>query len=97
MFEAKRILKSEQQSGNNYNDINALKGMFDFTVNHYLTDPDQWFIKTDAPNGMTSFERRALSFTTDNDFDTTNAKAKATMRFSPGWTDPHGLYGSEGA
>lgn len=97
MFEAKRILKSEHQSGNANNDINALKGMFDYTVNHYLTDTDQWFLKTDAPNGLTMFERRALSFTQDNDFDTGNAKAKATMRFSTGWTDAHGVFGSEGA
>jgi hypothetical protein len=97
MFDAKRILKSELQSGNANNDINALKGMFDFTVNHYLTDADQWFIKTDAPNGMTMFERRAMSFQTDNDHDTGNARAKATMRFSVGWSDPHSIYGSEGA
>lgn len=97
MFEAKRILKSELQSGNANNDINALKGMFDFTVNHYLTDADAWFIKTDAPNGMTMFERRALSFSQDNDFDTSNAKAKATMRFSVGWSDPRSIYGSVGA
>lgn len=97
MFDAKRILKSEQQSGSANNDINALKGMFDFTVNHYLTDPDAWFIKTDAPNGLTMFDRRALTFSQDNDHDTGNAKAKATMRFSVGWSDPKTLYGSLGA
>jgi hypothetical protein len=97
MFDAKRILKSDYQSGTANNDINAIKGMFDFTVNHYLTDTDAWFLKTDAPNGMTMFERRALSFSQDNDFDTANAKAKATMRFSVGWSDPRGVYGSVGA
>lgn len=97
MFDAKRILKSELQSGSSNNDINALKGMFDFTVNHYLTDADAWFIKTDAPNGMTMFERRALTFTQDNDHDTGNAKAKATMRFSVGWSDPRAVFGSMGA
>lgn len=97
MFEAKRILKSELQSGTANNDINALKGMFDYSVNHYLTDTDAWFIKTDCPNGMQWFERRALDFTRDNDFDTENAKAKATMRFSNGWTDPLGMYGSAGS
>jgi hypothetical protein len=97
MFDAKRILKSELQSGNANNDINALKGMFDYSVNHYLTDADAWFLKTDAPNGLTMFERRALSFQQDSDFDTANAKAKATMRFSVGWTDPRGVYGSVGA
>jgi hypothetical protein len=97
MFDAKRILKSDYQSGTANNDINAIKGMFDFTVNHYLTDTDAWFLKTDAPNGMTMFDRRALSFSQDNDFDTSNAKAKATMRFSVGWSDPRGVYGSVGA
>ena len=97
MFEAKRILKSEMQSGTANNDINALKGMFDFSVNHYLTDTDAWFMKTDCPNGMQWFERRALAFTKDSDFDTENAKAKATMRFSVGWTDPLGMFGSPGA
>ena len=96
-FDAKRILKSELQSGTPNNDINALKGMFDYSVNHYLTDTDAWFMKTDAPNGMTMFERRALSFQQDSDHDTGNAKAKSTMRFSVGWSDAHGLYGSVGA
>jgi phage major head subunit gpT-like protein len=97
MFDAKRILKSELQSSSASNDINAIKGMFDFTVNHYLTDTDAWFLKTDAPNGLTMFDRRALSYQMDNDFDTGNAKSKATMRFSVGWTDAHGVYGSVGA
>lgn len=97
MFDAKRILKSELQPGTANNDINALKGMFDFSVNHYLTDTNAWFVKTNVPNGMTMFERRALAFTKDNDFDTENAKAKATMRFSVGWTDPLGMFGSAGA
>lgn len=97
MFEAKRILKSDHQSGTANNDINALKGMLDYSVNHYLTDADAWFIKTDCQYGLQLFERRALNFTQDNDFDTENAKAKCTMRFSVGWTDPRGLYGSAGA
>jgi hypothetical protein len=96
-FEAKRILKSEMQSGTANNDINALKGMFDYSVNHYLTDTDAWFLKTNCPNGMQMFERRALAFEQDSDFDTANAKAKATMRFSVGWTDPLGVFGSPGA
>ena len=97
MFEAKRILKSELRSGTAENDINAIRGMFDFTVNHYLTDPDAWFLLTDCPDGMKFIERRAMALSQDNDFDTSNAKAKATMRFSVGWTDPRGLYGSMGA
>jgi hypothetical protein len=97
MFDAKRVLKSDQQSGTANNDLNALKGMIDFTVNHYLTDTDAWFVKTDCPEGMRMFERRALSFQRDNDFDSSNAKAKATMRFSVGWTDPLGCFGSPGS
>lgn len=97
MFNAKRILKSDQQSGTANNDMNALKGMLDYQVNHYLTDTDAWFVRTDASQGLQLFERRALSFTQDNDFDTENAKAKASMRFSTGWSDPRGLYGSQGA
>lgn len=97
MFEAKRVLKSDQQNDTANNAINALKGMIDYTVNHYLTDSDAWFVRTDCPYGLQLFERRALAFTQDNDFDTENAKAKATMRFSVGWTDPRGLYGTQGA
>ncbi|MFB6449260.1 Mu-like prophage major head subunit gpT family protein [Bradyrhizobium tunisiense] len=97
MFEAKRILKSDQQNDTANNAINALKGMLDYTVNHYLTDADAWFIKTDCQYGLQLFERRALAFTQDNDFDTENAKAKCTMRFSVGWTDPRSLYATQGA
>lgn len=97
MFNAKRILKSDLQSDNANHAINALKGMLDFTVNHYLTDTDAWFIRTDAAYGMQLFERRALSFKTDDDFDTSNAKAKATFRMSVGWSDPRGLFGTQGA
>lgn len=97
MFDVKRVLKSDQQSGTANNDINALKGMLDYTINHYLTDSDAWFIRTNCDYGLQLFERRALAFTQDNDFDTENAKAKCTMRFSVGWTDPRGLYGTPGA
>jgi hypothetical protein len=97
MFEAKRILKTEGRVGTADNDLNALKGMFDFTVNHYLTDTDAWFMLTDAPDGLKMFERRALEFKTDDDFDSENARAKSTMRFSVGWSDPRGVYGSLGA
>jgi hypothetical protein len=99
-FEAARILKSTGRVGTDNNDINALNnmGMFkDVIVNHYLTDPDAWFIRTDVPNGMKYFERRADEFGMDNDFDTENAKFKASFRASWGWTDPKGLYGSQGA
>ncbi len=97
MFNAKRILKSDLQSDNSNHAINALKGMLDYQVNHYLTDTDAWFIRTDCQYGLQLFERRALAFTQDNDFDTENAKAKCTMRFSVGWTDPRSLFGTSGA
>ncbi len=99
-FEAARILKSVGRVGTDNNDINALNQMGAFkevVVNHYLTDTDAWFIRTDVPNGMKYFERRADAFEMDNDFDTENAKFKASFRASWGWTDPKALYGSAGA
>lgn len=99
-FEAARILKSVGRVGTDNNDINALNSMGafkDVIVNHYLTDSDAWFIRTDVPNGMKYFERRADAFEMDNDFDTENAKFKASFRASWGWTDPKALYGSAGA
>jgi len=100
IFEAKRLLAPDGRPGVDSNDINAMKslGMVpEVVVNHYLTDPDAWFIRTDAPQGMKYFERRADAFDMDNDFDTENAKFKATARYSFGWTDPRGIYGSPGA
>lgn len=100
MFEAERILKTEGRVATANNDINALKYMGKFPdgikVNHYLTDTDAWFIRTNVPHGMKHWVRRGLEFTIDNDFDTENAKFKATERYSFGWTDPRGLYGSPG-
>lgn len=100
MFEAKRILHTDGRVGTDNNDLNALKNMGlipETVVNHYLTDTDAWFIRTDVPHGMKHFERRADSFEMDNDFDTENAKYKATARYSFGWTDPRGIFGSAGA
>jgi hypothetical protein len=100
MFEASRILKSELRVGTANNDANVLKnmGMIPETiVNHYLTDTDRWFIMTDVQNGMKYFERRGDEFGMDEDFDTENAKYKATARYSFGWTDPRALFGSAGA
>lgn len=99
MFEADRILMSPLESGNSNNDINVMKGKFPqgVVVNHYLTDADAWFIMTDVPHGMKYWERRADSFSEDDDFDTNNLKYKATFRCSFGWTDPKGLFGSPGA
>jgi hypothetical protein len=98
-FEAHRILKSDGRYDTPNNDANALKdsGLFtNIVVNHYLTDADAWFIRTDVPDGMKCFERRGDQFEMDNDFDTENAKFKATARYSFGWTDPRALYGSMG-
>lgn len=101
MFEAERILKTQFRVGTDHNDINALwhlgkfpKGIF---VNHYFTDEDAWFIRTDVKNGLKHFERRAADFSIDNDFDNENAKFKATERYSFGWTDWRGLFGTPGA
>lgn len=100
-FNAERIVKSTLQSGTANNDINAIKAMGvlpeGVTVNHYLTNADDWWIKTNCPNGLMRFSRRATEFRQDNDFDTDNAKAKSTTRFSVGWTDWRAIYGSAGA
>ena len=101
MFEAERILKSTLQNDTANNAINALKstGIFKggVTVNHYLTDTDAWFIRTNCPDGMKYMNRKATSFAMDNDFDTANGKFKAGFRCSFGNTDPRGLFGSAGA
>lgn len=100
-FEANRIMKAEYRVGTNLNDPNALKMLQKFPkgicVNHYLTDTDAWFIRTNVQHGMKHWERRADSFDMDNDWDTENARFKATARYSFGWTDPRGLYGTPGA
>lgn len=100
-FNAERILKSSLQSGTANNDVNALRSMGvlpeGVVVNHYLTDADAWWIKTNAPNGLVRFNRRATEFKQDNDFDTENAKAKSTLRFSIGWTDWRAIFGTPGA
>ncbi len=100
-FEVHRILKSVERPGTDNNDANALKDMGKFrkgiTLNHFFVDPDAWFIRTNVPDGMKYFERRADEFSEDNDFDTENAKFKASGRYSFGWSDPRGLFGSAGA
>lgn len=100
-FEAERIMKSNLRVGTDFNDVNAIKsqGLLrgGICVNHYLTDADAWFVKTDVQNGLTSFQRTGYEFTRDNDFDTDNAKAKGYERYSVGWTDYRSLYGSAGA
>lgn len=99
-FEAQRILKTEGRVGTDLNDLNAIKTMGlipEVIVNHYLTDADAWFIRTDVGNGLKYFERRGDEFAMDEDFDTENAKYKATARYSFGWTDRRAIYGSPGA
>ena len=100
-FTAERILKSEQRVSTSDNDINALKsGGYmpqGFTINHFLTDPDAWFVKTDAPNGMKHFVRSPLKTAMEGDFETGNARYKARERYSFGWSDPRAMYGSPGA
>lgn len=99
-FEAIRILRGTERPATADRDINALNylGKFkDIVETPYLTDTDAWFITTSARKGLRWFERRADEFTQDNDFDTDNAKFKATARYSFGWTDPRGIFGSPGA
>lgn len=99
-FESTRILKSELRQGTTDNDLNAIRalGMIpEVVINHYLTDTDAWFIKTDIPDGLKWFSRRSEEFDTDNDFDTENARFKSTFRASWGCTDKRGVFGSPGA
>ncbi|MGW8178956.1 MAG: hypothetical protein ACWGQW_09365 [bacterium] len=100
-FEANRILKSVLQNDTAINAVNVLRSTNalprGIMVNHYFSDTDAWFIRTNAPRGLISYQRRAIEFTQDNDFDTENAKAKNTERYSCGWTDFRALYGSPGA
>lgn len=99
MFEATRILKGDWQVNSAERNVNALKTMGmvpEIVVNHYLTDTDAWFLRTDARDGMLYFSRRDDEFSTDDDFDTENAKFKATFRCSFGWGDWRGIYGSPG-
>jgi len=99
-FEATRILSSTNQSGTANNDINAMKAMGVLSGGvvswDYLSDDDAWFILTDAPEGLLSMQRRALALTQDNDFDTENARMKATERYTAGWGDWRGIFGSAG-
>ena len=101
-FEAKRILNADGRVGTDLNDPNVLKQSSIFNqviVNHYLnsTGNDDWFILTNVKDGLKYFERRGDQFEMDNDFDTENAKFKATARYSFGWSDPRAIYGSQGA
>ena len=100
-FTGDRILKSTLRVGTADNDINAVRNMGmvpqGYVVNNFLTDPDAWFIKTDAPNGMKGFIRVAMKTGFEGDFDTGNVRYKARERYSFGFSDPRGLFGSPGA
>ena len=101
MFTAKRLLDTELRVATADNDINALKQMGaipeGYTVNHFLTDSNAWFLTTDVPNGMKHFVRTALQNSMDGDFDTGNVRYKARERYSFGWSDPLGMWGSSGS
>ena len=100
-FTAERILRSPARVGTADNDLNALssKGMLPqgYVVNNYLTDTDAFFIKTDVPNGMKMFNRANLKTAMEGDFDTGNVRYKARERYSFGFSDWRGMFGSPGA
>jgi hypothetical protein len=100
-FVATRLLETELRVGTADNDINAIKNNGSisggYTVNNFLTDTNAWFLTTDVPNGMKHFVRTPMSTGMDGDFDTGNVRYKARERYSFGWSDPLGMYGSEGA
>jgi len=99
-FTAERLMKTANRTGTADNDINAIvsKGMISggYVVNNYLTDTDAFFIKTDVPNGLKMFQRAALKTAMEGDFDTGNVRYKARERYSFGFSDPRGIFGSPG-
>jgi len=100
-FTAERLMKSTLRVGTADNDINAVRSMGmipqGYTVNHYLTDTDAWFIKTDVPNGLKHFVRAPIKTAMEGDFETGNVRYKARERYSFGWSDWRGIFGSPGA
>ena len=101
MFVAERLLKSVLRTNTADNDINAIYNLSSvpegYAVNHYLTDTNAWFLKTDVPNGLKMFERVNLKTSAEGDFETGNMRYKGRERYSFGWSDPLGMYGSPGA
>jgi len=101
MFVAKRLLDTELRVGTADNDINALKQMGSipegYAVNHFLTDNNAWFLCTDVPNGLKHFVRTPLQNSMDGDFDTGNVRYKSRERYSFGWSDALGMFGSPGS
>ena len=99
-FIADRLLETPGRVGTADNDINALRNMGmisdGYAVNHFLTDTDAWFVLTDCPDGMKHFERTPMSTNMEGDFDTGNVRFKARERYSFGWSNPRGIYGSSG-
>ena len=97
-FVATRLLETELRVGTNNNDINAIKNNGavpeGYTINHFLTATNAWFLTTDVPNGLKHFVRTPLQNSMDGDFDTGNVRYKSRERYSFGWSDPLGLYGS---
>ena len=100
-FIAERLMKTQLRVGTSDNDINAVVSMGavpgGYTVNNFLTDTNAWFIKTDVPNGLKMFVRSPMTTGMDNDFDTGNARFKARERYSMGYSDSLGMWGSPGA
>jgi hypothetical protein len=100
-FVATRLLETNLRVGTTDNDINALKNNGSipegYTINHYLTDANGWYLTTDVPNGLKHFVRSPLANSMDGDFDTGNVRYKARERYSFGWSDPLGMYGSPGS
>ena len=96
---ADKIMQTEYEVDSTNNTVNVVRSKFPggVKVNQYLTDADAWFIRTNVKDGMKHFVRRADDFDMDDDWDTDNAKYKATARYSFGWTDPRALYGTAGA
>lgn len=99
-FTADRLMKSAGRVGTSDNDINAIRNMGmvpqGYVVNHFLTDTNGWYVKTDVPNGMKYFERSPIRTSMEGDFETGNVRYKARERYSFGWSDPRGIYGSAG-
>lgn len=100
-FVATRLLETDLQVNTADNNINAIKSNGSipegYTVNHFLTDTDAWFLTTDVPNGLKHFVRTPLAQSMDGDFDTGNVRYKSRERYSFGWSDPLGMFASEGA
>jgi len=101
MFVATRLLETKLRVGTNNNDISAINNNGTvpegYTVNHYLTDVNAWFMLTDVPNGLKHFVRTPLQNSMDGDFDTGNVRYKSRERYSFGWSDPLGVWGSSGS